>query len=317
MKKKFLFGPVKSRRLGISLGVDCVPAKSCNLNCVYCECGAADNFFLQAQMFFPVSDIEKELADYLDQKPMLDYITFSGAGEPLLYAGLGELAGLIKKKYPEYKIALLTNGVLFSCNYNFSSLSVFDLIIPSFDAASEDVFRIVNRPGPGITAQALLDGLIALRKNFTGKIWLEIFFIKGINDSNDEVKKLAAAAEKINPEKVQINSLDRPGAEKWAVPPALERLQEINHIIPRSEIITRQAGAFLKNPEIKKNIADFLSRRPVTAADLSVLSGQEKHTVQKQLDELQAQGRIKSSKTTAGIFYISINNKNKQQSWNS
>jgi len=226
-KKRFIFGPVPSRRLGISLGIDLIPFKICSMDCIYCECGATTDFTIARKEFFLLNEIISELDQVLRSNPKLDYITFSGSGEPTLYSRLGELVSYIKKNYPQYKVALITNSSLLFNNDLLDEISQLDLIVPSLDAATEEVYQKINRPTNESKISEIIDGLIRLKERFLGKIWLEIFLVSGINDSDDQLRKLAEIAKKINPDKVQLNSLDRPGTEKWVRSITGERMQEI------------------------------------------------------------------------------------------
>jgi len=174
MKYKHLFGPVPSRRLGISLGVDLVPHKVCSLNCIYCEVGETTNHTLERKEYVPVSEVLDELDHFLSGNPELDYITFSGAGEPTLNIGIGEIISHIKENFPQYKLALLTNSTLLSDAKVRADVKKVDLLLPSLDAISEDVFSKINNPASNLRSQDIIDGLIEFKKIFKGEIWLEI-----------------------------------------------------------------------------------------------------------------------------------------------
>jgi len=223
----YLFGPVLSRRLGISLGVDFIPYKTCNYDCVYCERNATTDMSIIRREFVPPKDIISELDRFLATHPHLDYITFSGSGEPTLYTGIGVIARTIKTVHPDYQVALITNGSLFSDPAVRQDVLFCDVIIPSLDAATNEVFAKINKPHPSITTEMVISGLEALRDEFKGKIWLEIFIIPDLNDSLDEIQKLHDAILRIRPDKVQLNTLDRPGAEAWIQPATERHLKDI------------------------------------------------------------------------------------------
>ena len=211
-----IFGPINSRRLGTSLGVNLTPFKTCTLDCVYCEAGATTDLTMLRKPFYTCKQVITELADHLKDKPKLDYITFSGLGEPTLNSDIGEIIKIIKDSWGEYKLCLITNSTLLS-----DDLSACDLIMPSLDAVSDDVFQKINRPHNNLKPNEMIDSLITFRKKFKNQMWLEIFFIEGINDTEKELILLKTACEKIAPDKIQINSLDRPGIFSWVkkVPP--------------------------------------------------------------------------------------------------
>ncbi len=227
MKYKHLFGPVVSRRLGISLGVDVIPYKYCSFNCVYCEVSSTTHLTAKRNAFFPLEQITAELDNFLAAKPKLDYITFSGAGEPTLYQNLGEVINFLKERYPQYKLALITNSTLFSEEQVRKEVLPCDLLLPSLDAGSDEVLQKINRPNAKITLNEIIEGLICLRKEYKGKIWLETFIIPGINDHHDELVRLKALIGLICPDKVQLNSLDRPGVEEWVKSPSSYQMHEI------------------------------------------------------------------------------------------
>lgn len=215
MEYQYLFGPVRSRRLGRSLGIDLVPGNICSLNCVYCECGTTIHITRKRGEYASLSRIQQELGHYLRIKRDIDYITLGGTGEPTLHSGISAILKYLRKHHPEYKRAVLTNSTLLHDPAIRDEIKTADLILPSLDAVSDDILQKINRPPSGITAETMVDGLVALRKEFKGKIWLEIFFIPGVNTTDEELHLLRDAAVRINPDVIHINSLSRPGAEPW------------------------------------------------------------------------------------------------------
>ncbi len=215
MEYRYLFGPVRSRRLGRSLGIDLVPGNICSLNCVYCECGTTIHLTEERNEYAPVVRIQQELDHYLRIKRDIDYITLGGTGEPTLHSGISAILEYLRIHHPEYKRAVLTNSTLLHDPKIRNDIKTANLILPSLDAVSDEILQKINRPPAGVTAEKMIDGLIALRKEFKGKIWLEIFFIPGINTTEEELDLLRDAAVRINPDLIHINSLSRPGAEPW------------------------------------------------------------------------------------------------------
>ncbi len=311
MKYKHLFGPVRSRRLGFSLGVDLVPFKYCPLNCVYCEVQSTDHLTLKRQEFFPLQEITGELADFLATGPELDYITFSGAGEPTLYSRIGEIVRFIKSSYPAYKLALLTNGVLLNNASLRQEILPCDLILPSLDACRQQTFKIINQPHPELTAAGLVDALVALRNDYRGLIWLEVFIIAGINDSGEELACLCEAIQRIQPDLVQINSLDRPGAEAWVQAAGEVVLNKVRDYFAAGlsipvEIIAKAHPDNLAVPvpdDILQAISATLKRRPSTAEDLSATLGLHINEISKFLRQLHAQELVTVKREQRGIFY--------------
>ncbi len=214
---KHVFGPVPSRRLGISLGVDLVVSKSCNLNCIFCECGATKKIQLERQRFKDINEILDEIQSVLkDIKP--DYITFSGSGEPTLSLDLGNISKAIKEdlKY-KGKICLITNSLLLANEEVTKELKYIDLIVPTLNTLNQDIFEKIVRPDYRTSVDEIKKGFINLNNsNYKGKIWIEIFILENINDSEENFIEIAnfLNSENIRYDKIQLNTIDRVGAER-------------------------------------------------------------------------------------------------------
>ena len=214
---KHVFGPVPSRRLGISLGVDLVLSKSCNLNCIFCECGATKKIQLERQKFKDMNEILNEIQSVLkDIKP--DYITFSGSGEPTLSLDLGNISKAIKEdlKY-KGKICLITNSLLLANQEVIKELEYIDLIVPTLNTLKQDIFEKIVRPDYRTSVDEIKKGFINLNNsNYKGKIWIEIFILENINDSEENFIEIAIFlnSENIRYDKIQLNTIDRVGAER-------------------------------------------------------------------------------------------------------
>ena len=214
---KHVFGPVPSRRLGISLGVDLVLSKSCNLNCIFCECGATKKIQLERQRFKDMNEILNEIQSVLkDIKP--DYITFSGSGEPTLSLDMGNISKSIKEdlKY-QGKICLITNSLLLADKTLMKELEYIDLIVPTLNTLKQDIFEKIVRPDYKTNVDEIRKGFINLNNsNYKGKIWIEIFILENINDSEENFIEIASflKSENIRYDKIQLNTIDRVGAER-------------------------------------------------------------------------------------------------------
>lgn len=310
MKKsgyKYIFGPVPSRRLGISLGVDIMPHKTCSLNCVYCECGATTNLTIKRGEYIPVEFIREELKNFLSGNPKLDFITFSGSGEPTLHTGINEIVDFIKADYPQYKLALLTNSTLFSqCNVIEHVLGM-DIIIASLDAATEKIFVKINRPHPDLDFKQIIDGLICLRKKFSGQLWMEFFLVPGINDNEIELGKIKNLLANVKPDKIQINTLDRPGTESWVKPVCKKRLIDINRFLSGFEVIkdfTAEKNSLVPKENDFIRFLSTLKRRPCTDKDVSLILGIHVNDVKTCLEPLIKSGKIEKKEMPRGVFYI-------------
>lgn len=311
MKYKRLFGPVSSRRLGKSLGIDLVPYKYCPLNCVYCEVQNTTHLQTTREEFFAAEDIYAELDDFMKAAPELDYITFSGAGEPTLYSRIGEIIQYIKAKYPQYKLALLTNGVLFGDSEVLKEVLPCDLILPSLDAATDAVYQKINRPRAGLAVAELIQGLINLRKAYQGKMWLELFIVPGVNDNEAELSALSEVLSQIQPDLIQLNSLDRPGSEAWVEAASVEELEAAKEFLAARltqpiEIIAKVKygnGISSIDQELVSFIQATLSRRPSTAEDLAKMLDIHINEVMKILRELLLAHKLKAERMKRGVFY--------------
>ena len=214
-----IFGPINSRRLGRSLGINLTPHKTCNLDCVYCECGKTTDLTNTRKDFYPLQTILDELDKTLKQIGKVDYITFSGHGEPSLYKDIKKLVKEIKKAHPDVKLAALTNATLFTDKDVFDAFLEADLVLPSVDSVLKDSFNKINRPHPGLNLDDMLSSLLNFRKVYKGKFWAEVFICPGINDTQKELSAIAEYLKKLKPEKVQVNTLDRAPTEAWVKAP--------------------------------------------------------------------------------------------------
>jgi wyosine [tRNA(Phe)-imidazoG37] synthetase (radical SAM superfamily) len=304
---KHLFGPVPSRRLGMSLGIDLVPHKVCSLNCIYCECGATTKLTSERKEYVLFDEIVDELKDFFSKNEMPDYITFSGAGEPTLNIHIGKIIDHIKTNY-KAPVAVLTNGSLLSDLSVRKELVKADLILPSLDAATNSAFKKIDRPSNHLKIEDYIQGLIEFRKEFKGIIWLEVMILPGYNDDLENLLGLKEAILKINPEKIQLNTLDRPGViENIRAATRLE-LQNIidlwnieNVEIIASSAIRKHNASFRKDTE--NAILETISRRPCTIEDLEKMLGMHINEINKYLDVLDQDGKIETYRQERGIFY--------------
>lgn len=305
---KYLFGPVPSRRLGMSLGIDLIPKKVCSLDCVYCEVGKTTKLTTDRLEYVKYDKVIAELRDFMSSNPKIDYITFSGSGEPTLNSRIGDVLNFVKENYPNVKTAVLTNGTLLWDKKLRQDLLAADVILPSLDAAGQEAFEKINRPAAGISLQDYIQGIIDLRKEYEGKIWLEVLFLKGYNDSEDELIRLKEAIEKIKPDSVQLNTLDRPGTVDGLI--ALTK-EELQHIIDfwgfdNVEIIANQIERTTISSyrsDVESAILETIARRPCTLDDLHRLLGIHVNEINKYLGTLETEGKITTQSLDRGVFY--------------
>ncbi len=305
---KHLFGPVPSRRLGMSLGVDLVPHKVCSLNCIYCECGRTTELTLKRKEYISYIEVVKELKNYFSNNPAPDYITFSGAGEPTLNSRFGDVLKFIKSNYPDIPVAVLTNGTLFYQKQVRKELLDADLVLPSLDAASDLSFRKINRPFHKLNINEYIQGLVDFRKEYRGKIWLEVLILPGYNDNTEELQILKEAFKKIKPDSIQLNTLDRPGTIEGLKAVKKDRLQEIVDFWGLDNVEIIAAAPERKNiksyrEDTESAILETISRRPCTVADLGKILGLHINEINKYLDVLASENKIKSVREERGLFY--------------
>jgi len=305
---KYLFGPVPSRRLGMSLGVDLVPKKVCTLDCVYCEVGKTTKLTLDRKEYIKSDKVKAELIDYFSNNPDPDYITFSGSGEPTLNISIGEVLAFIKQNKPNIPVAVLTNGTILYDKITRESIMKADVVLPSLDAATEAVFRKINRPQKELSFENYIQGLITFSSEFKGKIWLEIFILPGYNDSLEELTELKKVILKINPESVQLNTLDRPGTIpnlRGATRVELKRVVDFwnlkNVIIIAASHERKNIKSYRKDAE--NAIIETIARRPCTVDDLTKILGMHINEINKYLDVLEAEKKIESIQLERGAFY--------------
>ncbi|MCF7832225.1 MAG: radical SAM protein [Candidatus Marinimicrobia bacterium] len=315
MAYQYLFGPVPSRRLGISLGVDLIPHKVCTLNCVYCECGATTDLTISRREYVPYKDVIKELDHYLKHNPAPDYITFSGSGEPTLNLYIGEVIAYIKENHSKIKLAVLTNGTLFFDQEVRRSLLKADVVLPSLDAATREAFLRLNRPYRDLDHLSHIENLIAFRKEFKAKIWLEVFILHDYNDDMDNLLALKSAIERIAPDRIQLNTLDRPGVLEGLQTVSMNKLLEIKKLwsLPQTEIIAavleRERKASFRK-DIENTILETVSRRPCTLMDLSQILDLHVNEINKYLSVLETKNKIETLNMQRGVFYQMKRSKN-------
>jgi wyosine [tRNA(Phe)-imidazoG37] synthetase (radical SAM superfamily) len=311
---KYLFGPVNSRRLGLSLGVDLVPAKICSFDCVYCEVGRTTSLTCREE-FVPTDEVIAELDEYFTtpeggragQAP--DVVTLTGSGEPTLHSGIGRIIAFLKER-TELPVVVLTNGSLLGDPQVRLDLMAADIVVPSLDAARKESYARVNRPARDCgDPQGLIEGLAAFSEEFGGETWLEILLVAGLNDSEADVEALAAAVARIRPSRVQLNTVVRPPAESWARPLTADRMREIASrfgTVP-VEVIADFTGKQARAGKVnREEILEILRRRPGTIEDISQASGLAEPVVARLISELAKAGGIRET-IHDGRKYYQIN----------
>jgi wyosine [tRNA(Phe)-imidazoG37] synthetase (radical SAM superfamily) len=305
---KYVFGPVPSRRLGMSLGIDTIPIKTCNWNCVYCQLGRTVPLANKRLEYVPRFDILAEVQSTLDDRssPQPDWITFVGSGEPTLHIRLGWLIQKVKSM-TDIPVAVITNGSLFHLPDVRRDLKIADAVLPSLDAGSATLYRKINRPHPQITFDRLVSGLIAFREEYHGHFWLEVMLVRGLNDTEQALQDLAVIVKRIQPDEVHINIPDRPPAEEWVRPPNEDGLARALAILGKTARIVRPAtgvSASGKDGTITEAILGIITRHPMREQDLiHTLANWSPQELRRGLDELLISGKAQIIQRYGCQFY--------------
>ncbi|MDD5450446.1 MAG: radical SAM protein [Desulfovibrionales bacterium] len=303
----FLFGPVSSRRLGLSLGIDLLPPKICTFDCIYCEIGRTTLRTARRKEYVPTSGVLKEAENYLQSKAAkIDYVTVTASGEPTLHSKIGDIVSRLKDVSPK-PVAVITNSSLLHLPEVRQALLKADVVLPSLDAVRPDTFRRINRPIRSIRIEQIISGLKDLRQEYTGQIWLEILFVQGINDRPEEVEELRKALQAIQPDRIQLNTVDRPPAENYAAPLSSARLETIREVLgERAEVIVDFKRRIQQGfrPLVESEILAMLARRPCTAEDISGLLNVSPDDISAVMEPLIKEHRAQCKTYDRRVFYI-------------
>ena len=267
---KYVFGPVSSKRLGQSLGVDLLPPKSCTWNCIYCQLGKSRKFVTERQEFFPREEILEEVREALTVNTGLDWITFVGSGETMLYKGIGWLVAEVKK-LTNTPVAVITNGSLLYLPEVRQELLQADAVLPSLNSGSEDLYELIDRPAAGLTFLQHREGLKAFRREYKGRLWIEVMLLGGINDTDVALNDLANVLEEIHPDMVHLVLPTRPAPEQEIRLPSDERLEQAIAILSKVAVVINplKGNMDLRNaPDMLEAITAIVSRHPVQQREL-------------------------------------------------
>jgi len=311
---KMVYGPVPSRRLGRSLGVNPIPLKTCNYSCVYCQLGRTTHISNQRRDFFPPEEILNEIKRVMEVKGgrgEIDFVTFIGEGEPTLCKSIGWLIRETRE-IADIPIAVDTNGSLLYRKDVRNDLSQADVVMPSLDAGTAETFRRINRPHRGIDFEAVVEGMEKFRQEYDGEIWLEVMLVKGINDSEKELEAIRSRLEKIEPDRIYINVPIRPPAESWAVPPDTEAIALAHAILGDGNVVdiaAEETGEFsiegFANPE--DAILAIIRRHPMREEQvLETLEKFEIGDIHDSLRWLEESGRMKKVEYRGKVFWLAV-----------
>jgi wyosine [tRNA(Phe)-imidazoG37] synthetase (radical SAM superfamily) len=303
---KYTYGPVPSRRLGLSLGVDLVPKKICTYDCIYCQIGrptlqtAERKEYVSARVI--LRDVEQSLQECGEK---IDYIAISGSGEPTLNSAIGEVIRGIKK-LTQTPVAVITNGSLLHLKEVREALLLADVVMPSLDAATPSVFQTINRPLPSLEIKQVIQGLATFRKEYKGRIWLEILLSRGVNDGEEEIERMKEAIRIIRPDKVQLNTVVRPAVEDYAAALPSDRMEEIKKALGAdAEIIAEFEGDRHRMPaeHVEERVIRIIKRRPETPDDLAKALGFPDLEIARILDKLAKEGKVTYRVFNQRVYY--------------
>ena len=302
---KHIFGPVPSRRLGLSLGVDIVPLKTCTQNCMYCQLGVHCRQTLNRKPYVNIDLVVSELKNALNEGLKADYITLSGSGEPTLNSQLAALIDQIKQ-FTDIPVAILTNGTLFSDPAVRADCAKADVVLPSLDAGDDETFQKINAPHEDIDFPAFVDGLCRFRTEFTGQIWLEVFFIEGLNTQDSQIRKIKQIIQQTKPDKVHLNTSVRPPVDPAAQTVSQDRLTEIaTELGPIAEVIANFAktASTDRSTVSRTDVLELLKRRPCCLEDICSGLSAASREISSLLAELEKDNKITTETIGNKIFF--------------
>jgi wyosine [tRNA(Phe)-imidazoG37] synthetase (radical SAM superfamily) len=305
---RYLYGPVPSRRLGRSLGIDLVPHKICTYDCIYCQIGRTTKKTLLRKEYVPEKEVLEELKTFLlEGSSSIDYLSLSGSGEPTLHSKIRSIIRGIKE-ITTLPVAVITNGSLLCERGVREDLLQADVVLPSLDGVSSEVFMKINRPHPRLSVERVIEGIVEFRKIYKGKIWLEILFCKGVNDTREEIEKMKGAIERIQPDLIHLNTVVRPPSEDWVKPLSQKEMEEIKAFFgERASIISEfdRHLTYVTKEDIKDGILRILKRRPLSLVDLSKWMGIPQKELEEEITSLFQEGRI-TSRSHGNLIYYEI-----------
>ena len=303
----YVFGPVPSRRLGLSLGVDLIPPKTCTYNCLYCQVGKTREKTIDPGIYVPIGEVIKECENklrYLDP----DVITLAGSGEPTLHSQIDQVISSLRK-VSEKQIAILTNGSLLWDEQIRKRVLGADIILPTLSTANEKTFQLIHQPHPKLVLSRIIQGYQSLRQEYKGLIFLEVVLLAGINDSEKEMKALKREINKISPDKIQLNTVVRPPADSRAQALDREQLEVIKGILgSRAEIVVDQLSKGKgtgKNPSLNA-ILEMARRRPVRTIDIVNALDLTKDDVDDLIKGMLIKGLLRSQEQSGETYYLAV-----------
>lgn len=301
-----IYGPVPSRRLGRSLGIDLVPHKICTYNCIYCQIGKTTKKTLLRKEYVPVKEVLEEVELFVKEEfSPIDHFSLSGSGEPTLHSKIRSVIEEIKT-LSSIPVAVITNGSLLYEREVREDLLGADVVLPSLDAVSSEVFMRINRPHPEISAEKIIEGMVEFRKVYKGQIWLEVLFCKEVNDTPGELRRMKEVVERVQPDLIHLNTVVRPPSEDWVKPLSQKEMEEIQAFFGEKATIISEFDRHLL-PATESNLAEetlrILRRRPLSLTDLSKGMGIPEKELEKYIEPLVKERKIRARLFGNSIYY--------------
>lgn len=316
-KFKYVFGPVASRRLGRSLGIDTVCSKICSFNCTYCEAGETEHLTSERKEYVNADALLEELELFFEHNTMpIDWITFSGSGEPLLNSRFGYIASEIKRRFPRYRLCLLTNAAALCDENVWSELDSIDLVIPSLDGSNAEEFAKINRPAEGVSFDDFCSKLCRFTQQFKNEAVLELFIVPGVNDSDESIERFAAIIRQLKVSKVQLNSLDRPAAVANIQASTAENtrrfIDKLEPFVPVEAVgpFRYKSAELCSSVEMScavNTVLELIRRRPSTLQDIAECCSVSVKDAQQMMLELVKSGLVQSERRGARGDFFSVN----------
>ncbi len=304
-----VFGPVPSRRLGLSLGVDLIPPKTCSFDCLYCQVGKTTDKIVEPELFVPVGEVVEEIKKKLSRSRP-DVITLAGSGEPTLHSGIDRIIASIKEM-TQTSVVVLTNGSLFFRPEIRKRVLAADIIMPTLTSVFDHTFKMIHRPHPDLDLSMIISGLEKLRQEYRGLIFLEIVFLAGINDTEEEVKGLKSVIDRIAPDKIQLNTVVRPPADSRAISLDIERLEDLMlYLGEKAEIVvgSRVTGGTTEKSALPSRFLEMLERRPLKPDDIANVLALSPEEVEDLVKGLLIKGYIRKQEHFGDIYFVSNKN---------
>jgi len=303
---RYIFGPVPSRRLGRSLGIDLTPHKTCSFDCVFCQLGRTTQKTIRQKAYVPTDAVLDELKVWLAEEGHADYVTLSGSGEPTLHTGFGKILDFLRSQ--TLPSVLLTNGSLLEQPGVRRDAARADIVKISLSAWNQQSYEWINRPHRNLSFTGLVEGLKSFRKDFTGQLWLETFLLFGMNSWSADVAKIAQIAREIHPDRIQLNTVVRPAAEEFAAALSREAMQALCPLFdPPAEVIAEFQASDSKHVQVTEEmVLALLQRRPCTIHQIAEVFHLHRNEVAKYLGRLVRAHALQTVRENTDIYYSAV-----------